>query len=223
MFSTCICVYHIFQRPAAAAAAAKSLQSCLILCNPIDCSPPGSTTPGILQARTLEWFAISFSSAWKWKVKVKSLNGVWLFATPWTAAHQAPPSMGLSRQEYWSGLPLPSPQWHASILLFICAILLLIHLPMQEKQVPSLGQEDPLEKKWQSLPVFLPRKTHGQRSFAGYSPWDHKRVRHNFLTKQQQCTYITFSPLPKNFFRINSQWLNWWAWKWAWTFLMHLI
>ena len=70
MFSTCICVYHIFQRPAAAAAAAKSLQSCLILCNPIDCSPPGSTTPGILQARTLEWFAISFSSAWKWKVKV---------------------------------------------------------------------------------------------------------------------------------------------------------
>ena len=93
---------------AAAAAAAKSLQSCLTLCNPIDSSPPGSPVPGILQARTLEWVAISFSNAWKWKVKVKSLSGVWLFETPWTAAHQAPPSMGFSRQEYWSGVPLPS-------------------------------------------------------------------------------------------------------------------
>ena len=65
--------------------------------------------PGILQARTLEWVAISFSNAWKWKVKVKSLSHVRLFATPWTAAHQVPPSMGFSRQEYWSGLPLPSP------------------------------------------------------------------------------------------------------------------
>ena len=92
-----------------AAAAAKSLQSCLTLCNPRDSSPPGSPIPGILQARTLEWVAISFSSAWKWKVKVKSLSRVWLLATPWTAAYQAPPSMGFSRQEYWSGLPLPSP------------------------------------------------------------------------------------------------------------------
>ena len=65
--------------------------------------------PGILQARTQEWVAISFSNAWKWKVKGKSLSGVQLFATPWTAAYQAPPSMGLSRQEYWSGVPLPSP------------------------------------------------------------------------------------------------------------------
>ena len=88
--------------------AAKSLQWCPTLCNPIDGSPQGSPVPGILQARTLEWVAISFSSAWKWKVKVKSLSRVWLFATPWTAAHQAPPSMGLPRQEYWSGLPLPS-------------------------------------------------------------------------------------------------------------------
>ena len=94
---------------AAAAAAAKSLQSCLTLCNPIDGSPPGSPVPGILQARTLEWVAISFSSAWKGKVKVKSLSHVRLFATPWTVAHQAPPSMGFSRQEYWSGVPLPSP------------------------------------------------------------------------------------------------------------------
>ena len=89
--------------------AAKSLQSCPTLCNPIDGSPPGSPVPGILQARTLEWVAISFSNAWKWKVKVKSLSRVWLFATPQTAAHQAPPPMGFSRQEYWSGVPLPSP------------------------------------------------------------------------------------------------------------------
>ena len=94
----------------AAAAAAKLFQSCPTLCNPIDGSPPGSTVPGILQARTLEWVAISFSNAWKWKVKVKSFNCVWLFGTPWTAAYQAPPSMGFSRQEYWSGVPLPSPQ-----------------------------------------------------------------------------------------------------------------
>ena len=93
-----------------AAAAAKLLQSCLTLCNPIDSSLPGSSVPGILQGRTLEWVAISFSSAWKWKVKVKLLSHVWLFETPWTAAHQAPPSMGFSRQEYWSGLPLPSPK-----------------------------------------------------------------------------------------------------------------
>ena len=71
--------------------------------------PPGSPVPGILQARTLEWVAISFSSAWKWKVKVKSLSRVWLLAIPWTAAYQTPPSMGFSRQECWSGLPLPSP------------------------------------------------------------------------------------------------------------------
>ena len=94
----------------AATAAAKSLQSCPTLCDPIDDSPPGSPIPGILQARTLEWVAISFSNAWKWKVKVKLLSHVWLLATPWTAAYQAPPSMGFSRQEYWSGVPLPSPQ-----------------------------------------------------------------------------------------------------------------
>ena len=90
-------------------AAAKSLQSCPTLCNPIDGSPPGSPVPGILQTRTLEWVAISFSNAWKWKVKVKSLSHVRPSATPWTAAYQAPPSIGFSRQEYWSGVPLPSP------------------------------------------------------------------------------------------------------------------
>ena len=83
-----------------AAAAAESLQSCLTLCDPIDCSPPGSPIPGILQARTLEWVAIAFSSTGKWKVKVKSLSRVRLLATPWTAAYQAPPSMRFSRQEY---------------------------------------------------------------------------------------------------------------------------
>ena len=93
-----------------AAVGAKLLQSCPTLCDPIDGSPPGSPIPGILQARTLEWVAISFSSAWKWKVKGKSLSRVRLLATPWIAAHQAPASMGLSRQEYWSGVPLPSPR-----------------------------------------------------------------------------------------------------------------
>ena len=92
-----------------AAAAAKSLQSCPTLCDPIDGSPLGSPIPGILQARILEWVAISFSNAWKWKVKGKSLSRVQLFETPWTAACQATLPMGFSRQEYWSGLPLPSP------------------------------------------------------------------------------------------------------------------
>ena len=91
-----------------AAAAAKSLQSCPTLCDPIDGSPPGSPVPGILQARILEWVSISFSNAWKWKVKVNLLSRVQLLVTPWTAAHQAPPSMGFSRQDYWSGVPLPS-------------------------------------------------------------------------------------------------------------------
>ena len=107
-----------------AAAAAKSLQSCPTLCDPIDGTPPGSPVPGILQARTLEWVAISFSNAWKWKVKVKSLSRVQLFANPWTAAHQAPPSMGFSRQEYWSGVPLPSP-----VNLATTSQFLLCHLP----------------------------------------------------------------------------------------------
>ena len=103
----------------AAAAAAKSLQSCPTLCDPINGSPPGSPVPGILQARTLEWVAISFSNAWKWKVKGKSLSHVWLLATPWTAAHQAPLSMGFSRQESWSGVPLPSPVQVHSLWYFV--------------------------------------------------------------------------------------------------------
>ena len=111
---------------AAAAAAAKSLQLCPTLCDPIGGSPPGSPVPGILQARTLEWVAISFSNAWKWKVKVQSLSHIRLLATPWTASHEAPPSMGFSRQEYWSRVPLPS-------------------LPMQQTQAQFLVRElDPI-------------------------------------------------------------------------------
>ena len=92
-----------------AAATAKSPQSCPTLCDSIEGSSLGSSVPGILQARTLEWAAISFSNAWKWKVKVQSLSRARLLVTAWTGAYQAPPSMGFSRQEYWSGVPLPSP------------------------------------------------------------------------------------------------------------------
>ena len=129
----------------AAAAAAKSLQSCPTLCDPIDSSPPGSAVPGILQARTLQWVAISFSNAWKWKVKGKSLSHVQLLATPWTTAYQAPPSMGFSRQEHWSGVPLPSLglsillPWHCFVLflrlsnspLYICT---RIHSSVSDKR-----------------------------------------------------------------------------------------
>ena len=100
-----------------AAAAAKSLQSCPALCEPIDGSPPSFPIPGILQARTLGWVAISFSNAWKWKVKVKLLSPVWLLATPWTAAYQAPPPKGCSRQEYWS-----DSFWYLAKLIQLCKI-----------------------------------------------------------------------------------------------------
>ena len=99
----------MFSITAAATAATKSPQLCPTLCDPIEGSLLGSSVPGILQARTLEWVAISFSNAWKWKVKVKSLSRARLLATPWTGAYQAPLSMGFSRQEYWSGVPSPSP------------------------------------------------------------------------------------------------------------------
>ena len=121
---------------ASAAAAAKSLQSCPTLCDPTDGSPPGSPVPGILQARTLECVAFSFSNAWKWKVKVKSLSRVWLLATPWTAAHLAPPSMGFSRQECWSWVPLPSPVASARK----CEIMLFLHSGKREIQESQLCQ-----------------------------------------------------------------------------------
>ena len=126
------------------AAAAKSLQSCPTLCNPIDGSPPGSPVPGILQARTLEWVAISFSKAWKWKVKVKSLSCVQLLATPWTAAYQTPPSMGFSRQEYWSGVPLPSP------ILFLQKRINIFRVTTMRSNLPPeriKGQKEKIQLK----------------------------------------------------------------------------
>ena len=117
-------VVHYKNRYIYSNAAAKSLHSCPTLCDPIDGSPPGSPVPGILQARTLQWVAISFSNAWKWKVKLKSFSRVQLLATPWTAAYQAPLSMGFSRQEYWSGVPSPSP----FIAISCCFIFFILFL-----------------------------------------------------------------------------------------------
>ena len=106
------------------AVAAKSLQSCPTLCNPIDGSPPGFAVPGILQARILEWVAISFSNGWKWKAKVNLLSRVRLFATLWTAAYQAPLSMGFSRQEYWSGVP----RLNQTVFMYSCWLCPYLHV-----------------------------------------------------------------------------------------------
>ena len=135
-----------------AAAAAKSLQSCPTLCDPIQGSPPGSPVPGILQARALEWVAISFSNTWRWKVKVKPLSRVRLLATPWTAVYQVPPSMGFSRQEYWSGLPFK---------------------PVSPKgKSPEYSLEGLLLKlKLQCLATWCEELTHWER------PWCWKRLR----------------------------------------------
>ena len=126
---------------------AKSLQLCPTLCDPIDGSLPGSPVPGILQARTLEWVAISFSNAWKWKVKVKLSSRVQLLATPWTAAYQAPPSMGFSRLEYWSGVPLPSPAQPyrkqmegCQYLTWICRIKIRYQLPCLIRYLRDLAE-----------------------------------------------------------------------------------
>ena len=139
--------------------AAKSLQSCPTLCDPIDGSPPGSPVPVILQARTLEWVAISFSNAGKGKNKVKSLSRVWRLATPWIAARQAPPSMGFSRQEYWSGVPSPSPlpitgkpySWLRWEIFLWFSLQKVIgprdgHMTPSANQKPSLGQ---LSTQWE--------------------------------------------------------------------------
>ena len=112
-----------------ATATAKSLQSCPTLCDPTDGSPSGSPVPGILQARTLEWVAISFSSAQKWRVKVKLLSRVQLLVTPWTAAYQALPSMGFSRQEYlgWDNSIFILTSF-VQILLSNSIFLIMVHL-----------------------------------------------------------------------------------------------
>ena len=124
-----------YQNNECAAAAAKSLQSCPTLCDPIDGSPSGSPVPGILQARILEWVAISFSNAWKWKVKVKSLSRVQLLATAWTAAYQAPLSMGFSRQEYWSRVPLPSSTclfWKIKVIQGLLCMCICVNVPSKK-------------------------------------------------------------------------------------------
>ena len=140
------------------AAAAKSLQSCSTPCDPIDGSPPDSPVPGILQARTLEWVAISFSNAWKWKVKVKPLSCVQLLETPLTAAHQAPPSMGFSRQESWSGVPLPSPSvmdystpFHFSVTLHV----LVLPLGMSRSFLPQHSSRTFTKNKTKQKKPFL--------------------------------------------------------------------
>ena len=108
-------------------AAAKSLQSCPTLCDPIDGSPPGSPVPGILQARTLEWVAMSFSNVWKWKVKVKSLNRIRLLATPWTAAYQAPLPMGFSRS---TGVGCHCLLWISHSYTYISSLLKFLSIPL---------------------------------------------------------------------------------------------
>ena len=120
-------------------AAAKSLQSCSTLCDPIDSSPPGSSVPGILQARTLEWVAISFSNAGKWKLKMKSLSRVWLLAITWTAAYQAPLPMGFSRQQYWSVLPFPSPTWPREDCKFLSGKLKVCLMYVHNNMKTSAG------------------------------------------------------------------------------------
>ena len=164
------------------------LQSCPTLCNPIDGSPPGSSDHGILQARTLEWVAIFSSNAWKWKVKVKSLSCVWLLGTPWTAAYQAPPSMGFSRQEYWSGMLLPSPFLSlAYINLFSIKTskYLAFNTYLMVVWIYFISwincfysfiflQLCNRRRQWHPSPVLLPGKFHGWRSLVGCSPWGGK-------------------------------------------------
>ena len=125
------------------------LQSCLTLCDPIDGSPPGSPVPGILQARTLEWVAISFSNAWKWKAKGKLLSRVQLLATPWTAAHQAPLSVGFSRQEYWSGVPLPSLRMTMDCIKWPCCYYYVASVVSNSVR-PHRRQPTGLPRPWDS-------------------------------------------------------------------------
>ena len=147
-------MFCFFFKPgtAAAAAAAKSLQSCPTLCDPIDGSPPGSPIPGILQARTLDWVAISFSNAWKWKVKGKLLSLVWLLATPWTAAHQASPSLGFSRQEWGAISPTGNDTNWAPI--YICLRQGGCACGQQPTDPPGLDTPTPTLQK-QALTVHL--------------------------------------------------------------------
>ena len=162
-------------------AAAKLLQSCPTLCDPRDSSPPGSAIPGTLQARTLEWVAISFTNVRKQKVKVKSLSCFQLLATPWTTAHQAPPSMGFSRQEYWSGVPLPS-------LLFYLVITITLWEPPKDS------------KETHPMRVILSQfwGNHGVGKLKGDRG-------HRWI-----CTWVCLTPKPrvKNFGCISRVWFQ---------------
>ena len=155
------------------AAAAKSLQSWPTLCDPIDSSPPGSPFPGILQARTLEWVAISFSNGWKWKVKVKLLSRAQLLATPWTAASQAPPSLGFSRQEYWRGLPLPSPlltilggKYDCGCCCWVTKLCPTLETPWTVARQAPLSMEFSRQEYWSRLSFPAP----GDLSNSGIEP-----------------------------------------------------
>ena len=140
-----ICLWRWCVLSCCAAAAAKSLQSCPTLCDPMDGSPAGSPVPGILQARTLEWAAISFSNAC---MHAKSLRSCWLCTTPWTAAHQAPLSTRLSRQEYWSGLPFPS--------LLSCSVMSSSLDPWTVAHQAYLALGFPKQEHWSGLPFPSP-------------------------------------------------------------------
>ena len=141
----------------ATATAAKSLQSCPALCDTIDGSPPGYPVPRMLQERTLEWVAIFFSNAWKWKLKVKSLSRVRLFATPWSAVYQAAPSMGFSRQEYWSGVPLPSPNMLSRfVITFLPRSKRLLISWLQSPSVVILEPPKIVKNGLHCFPIYLP-------------------------------------------------------------------
>ena len=177
----------------AAAAAAKSLQSCPTLCDPMDVSPPGSPVPGILQARTLEWVASSFSNAWKWKVKVKSLSRVRLVATPWIAAYQAPLSMGFSRQKYWSGLPAI----YLGVSKRASLVAQMVKNPptMQETWVRSLGWEDPLEEGMATDSRILVWRIPWTEEPGGLQSMGSQRVRHDWVTKHSTAWTVRQSVL----------------------------
>ena len=188
------------------------------MCDPIDGSPPGSPVPGILQARTLEWVAISFSNAWKWKAKVKSLSCVWLFATPWTAAYQAPPSMGFSRQEYWSRLPSPSPSNYlgnsypphlctkseiktlitsSPVKARCCWSWLLLALePLSPKHNSSRSTTIPIPKSIIASPVLFKEPANICRMLAvseHMSQWDSYHFHHSVGETETESPFFFFS------------------------------
>ena len=156
------------------ACCAKLLPSCLILCNPMDCSLPGSSIPGILQARTVEWVAISFPNAWKWKVKVRSLSHVWLLVTSWTAAYQAPPSMGFSRQEYWSGVPVS--HWEARNYHMTQKSHDWAYILRKPQFKETYVLQCPLQHYWQQPEhgrnLDVRRQVNGKRSCGAYTQWN---------------------------------------------------